>query len=92
MAIKFIDTDDEAKKPSDVVGYYLAKKYIEEQEKKEAADKAAKDKAKKPDPVKITMVHALILLVAASPFVAMITSTMVITWLISTKELLKQLQ
>lgn len=92
MAIKFIDTDDEAKKPSDVVGYYLAKKYIEEQERKEEDAKKAKEKGKKPDPVKITMVHALIMLVAASPFVAMVTSTMVITWLINTKELLKQLQ
>lgn len=93
MSIRFIDTEDHLR-GDEIVAKYLAKKYIEDLEKKEKD--AAEKKKKEKKPITFNVVQTCMILVAAAPFVAMgftyLLVEAMVRWRMGMETLLKQLQ
>lgn len=92
MSIRFVDDDDRLK-GEDIVGRYLAKKYIADIEKREEEEKKKKDKTK--GPKTYTGAQICIFLCATAPFVGMgmmlVLTAMFVKWAEAMKALAAQL-
>lgn len=89
MGFRFVPDEDERIGGSDIVGRYLAKKYIADLEKKEEDEKKKKEKNK--GPTKISVGHCLLVLIALAPFVGMGMSALFLAIYVKWAEVMKAL-